>query len=103
VDYVIPDQTILIQNPIATTKDASPQAKAFVKWVVGKQAQAIFASKGYRPVDRSAWNPKRFPTPKQLFTIDDLGGWSKVNAQFFDPDKGSVAKIEQSLGVSTAK
>ena len=26
-----------------------------------------------------------------------------VNAEFFDPDKGSVAKIEQDLGVSTAK
>jgi sulfate/thiosulfate transport system substrate-binding protein len=103
VDYVIPDQTILIQNPIATTKDASPQAKAFVKWLEGKRAQSIFASKGYRPVKQSAWDAKRFPTPEQLFTIDDLGGWTKVNDEFFDPDKGSVARIEQDLGVSTAK
>jgi sulfate/thiosulfate transport system substrate-binding protein len=103
VDYVIPDQTILIQNPIATTKDASPQAKAFVKWVQGTQAQKIFASKGYRPAKRSAWDAKQFPTPKQLFTIDELGGWTKVNADFFDPTNGSVAKIEQDLGVSTAK
>jgi sulfate transport system substrate-binding protein len=103
VDYVIPDQTILIQNPIAATKNASPQAKAFVKWLEGTRAQKIYASKGYRPVDRSAWDAKRFPTPKQLFTIDDLGGWSKVNTQFFDPTNGSVAKIEQDLGVSTAK
>ena len=38
-----------------------------------------------------------------LFTIDDLGGWSKVNDEFFDPDKGSVAEIEKAAGVSTAK
>ena len=45
----------------------------------------------------------RFPTPAGLFTIDKLGGWSKVTKQFFDPTSGVVTKIEQSLGVSTAK
>jgi sulfate transport system substrate-binding protein len=103
VDYVIPDQTILIQNPIATTKDAKPQAKAFVKFLLSKQGQKIYASKGYRPVDKSVLDAKQFPTPKQLFTIDDLGGWDQVNTKFFDPTNGSVAKIEQDLGVSTAK
>jgi sulfate transport system substrate-binding protein len=44
----------------------------------------------------------QFPTPKTLFTIDDLGGWDKVMTDFFDPAKGSVAKIEQDAGVSTA-
>ena len=36
-------------------------------------------------------------------TVDCLGGWSAVNDKFFDPDKGIVAGIEKSLGVSTAK
>jgi sulfate transport system substrate-binding protein len=45
----------------------------------------------------------KFPTPSGLFTIDDLGGWSKVNDEFFDPAKGSVTKIEQDAGVSTSK
>src|SRR3954453_5503164 len=103
VDYVIPDQTILIQNPVALTKDAKPQAKAFEKFLFRTQGQKIYASKGYRPVDKKVLDAKRVPTPKQLFTIDDLGGWTKVNAQFFDPTSGSVAKIEQDLGVSTAK
>jgi sulfate transport system substrate-binding protein len=84
VDYVIPDQTISIENPIAVVSKSShtQQAKAFVDF------------------DK---NKAKFPTPKGLFTIDDLGGWSKVNDEFFDPDKGSVAKIEQDAGVSTAK
>jgi sulfate/thiosulfate-binding protein len=103
VDYVIPDQTILIQNPVATTKDAKPQAKAFVKFLESSKGQRIFASKGYRPVDAKELDKKEFPTPKQLFTIDDLGGWDQVNTKFFDPANGSVARIEQDLGVSTAK
>jgi sulfate/thiosulfate transport system substrate-binding protein len=105
LDYVIPDQTILIQNPIAVTKTSKNpvSAKAFVDFLRSKEGQRIFASKGYRPVDEALVDKSKFPTPKQLFTIDKLGGWSKVNDEFFDPDKGSVADIEKSLGVSTAK
>ena len=107
VDYVIPDQTISIENPIAVVSTSShlPQAQAFVKYALSAPAQQEFADWGYRPVDQAVFdaNKAKFPTPKGLFTIRDLGGWSKVNDEFFDPDKGSVAKIEQDLGVSTAK
>jgi sulfate/thiosulfate-binding protein len=103
LDYVVPDQTLLIQNPIAVTKAAKPQAKAFVDWLRSDEAQELFASKGYRSVNAALVDGKRFPAPKQLFKIDDVGGWSKVNADFFDPDKGSIAAIEEKLGVSTAK
>jgi sulfate/thiosulfate-binding protein len=103
VDYVIPDQTILIQNPAAVTKDAKPAAQKFLDWLHGDEAQKLYAKHGYRPVKQSLVDANQFPKPKTLFTIDDLGGWSKVNADFFDPASGSVAKIEQDLGVSTAK
>jgi sulfate transport system substrate-binding protein len=107
VDYVIPDQTISIENPIAVVSKSShtKQAKAFVDFALSAPAQQVFADWGYRPVDQAVFdeNKAKFPTPKGLFTIDDLGGWSKVNDEFFDPDKGSVAKIEQAAGVSTAK
>jgi sulfate/thiosulfate transport system substrate-binding protein len=107
VDYVIPDQTISIENPIAVmAKSSHPeQAKAFVRYALSAPAQQQFADWGYRPVDQAVFerNKAKFPTPKGLFTIQDLGGWSKINDEFFDPDKGSVAKIEQAAGVSTAK
>jgi sulfate/thiosulfate transport system substrate-binding protein len=107
VDYVIPDQTILIENPIAVvSKSKHPeQAKAFLDYALSPAAQQKFADWGYRPVDPAVFdeNKAKFPTPKGLFTIRDLGGWSKVNDEFFDPDKGSVAKIEHAAGVSTAK
>ncbi|TMK64857.1 MAG: sulfate ABC transporter substrate-binding protein [Actinobacteria bacterium] len=96
LDYVIPDQTILIENPIAVTKKAGDPAKA-----KARQAQRIFASKGYRPVDPGLVDPKQFPTPKTLFTIQKFGGWKPVMVKFFDPQKGVVAGIEQKLGVST--
>jgi sulfate transport system substrate-binding protein len=105
VDYVIPDQTLLIQNPAAVTQKAPAAAKAFLSYLTTKPAQEAFAQHGYRPVDQAVAQQfaKRFPQPKQLFTIDDLGGWSKVNDQFFDPDTGSVAAIENDAGVSTDK
>ena len=105
VDYVTPDQTILIENPVAVTKTAKPQAKAFLSYLWTPAAQAVFAKHGYRPVVPSvaARFASQFPKPRNLFTIDDLGGWDKVMTAFFDPEKGSVAKIEQDAGVSTAK
>jgi sulfate transport system substrate-binding protein len=107
VDYVIPDQTILIENPIAVVSKSShpAQAKAFLNFALSAAAQQKFADWGYRPVDQKVFdaNKSKFPTPKGLFTIRDLGGWSKVNDEFFDPDKGSVAKIESDAGVSTDK
>jgi sulfate transport system substrate-binding protein len=104
IDYVIPPQTILIENPIAVTKNAqnATKAKAFVKYLYTPAAQGIFAQKGYRPVVKSAPGANKFPTPKTLFTIQKFGGWSTVKTKFFDPDKGIVAGIEKGLGVSTA-
>jgi sulfate/thiosulfate-binding protein len=104
VDFVTPPDTIKIENPIAVTKDAKPAAKSFLDFVLSKQGQEKFASWGYRPVNKEVFdaNKSKFPEPKQLFTIRDLGGWSKVNDEMFDPEKGSVAKIEEDAGVSTA-
>ncbi|HYX78392.1 MAG TPA: extracellular solute-binding protein [Solirubrobacterales bacterium] len=103
VDYVVPDDTIKIETPAATTTDASSQAQDFLKFLWTPQAQQLWADGGYRPVDPSvlAKNKDKFPTPPGLFDVASLGGWEKVNSEFFDPENGSVAKIEQDLGVST--
>src|ERR1700750_2159617 len=105
VDYVIPDQTIFIQTPAAVTDKAPAAAKAFLHYATTKPAQEVFAKHGYRPVlqDVLQEHAQEFPQPKQLFTIDSLGGWTKVNDAFFAPDHGSVAKMEGDAGVSTDK
>ncbi len=105
LDYVIPDETILIQNPAAVTEKAkSPEkAEAFLEYLKTSPAQKIYASKGYRSIIPAEVDKSTYPDPKKLFKIDKFGGWDKVNADFFDVEGGSVAKIEEELGVSTAK
>jgi sulfate/thiosulfate transport system substrate-binding protein len=102
IEYVIPKDTILIQNPIAAVGD-STAGKQFVEYLLSPAAQTIWAEKGYRPVVSGVAGAAQFPTPPGLFTIDSLGGWKTVTKQFFEPETGIVTKIEQSLGVSTAK
>jgi sulfate transport system substrate-binding protein len=97
VDYVTPDQTVLIQNPIAVTTTATPPdaARAFVEFTLSADAQQVFADKGYRPVlaEVLAANAATYPVPPALFTIDDLGGWESFRAEFFDPRGGHMADI----------
>ncbi len=102
VQIITPPQTILIQNPIAVTKTASPAAKAFLSYLLSPAGQTVWGQQGYRPVLPSVASKFNFPKPKTLFTIGSLGGWTEVNTKFFDPQTGIVAKDEQSLGVSTA-
>jgi sulfate/thiosulfate-binding protein len=105
VDFVTPDDTIKINIDIAKVEKANPAAQKFLDYVLSKPGQEKFAEWGYRPVDQAVLdaNKSKFPDPPGLFTIEDLGGWSKVNTEMFDPDKGSVGKIEEDAGVSTAK
>ena len=105
VDYVVPDATILIQNPIAVTSDSkSPtEAKAFVDFARGEEAQQIFAEKGYRSVIPSLVDESKYPTPSGLFEITKFGGWSQVNDEFFDPEKGVMAEINRDQGFATEK
>jgi len=106
-DYVVPDQTLLIQNPGAVTTDASPKAKKFLTYLTGKEAQTDYAEEGFRPLDDSvkvevkgANDPSDpFPTPEKLLTIDgDFGGWSEANTKFFDENDGIVTKIQKETG-----
>jgi sulfate transport system substrate-binding protein len=100
IAYVTPPNTILIENPIAvTSKPSNPTlAHDFVKFLYSVTGQKLFASEGYRPVVTADLDKNEFPTPSGLFTIDSLGGWSKVNTEFFDPTNGSITKIENDLG-----
>jgi sulfate transport system substrate-binding protein len=103
LEYVVPPSTILIETPIAVTKDApKPAAEDFLEFVWSDEGQEIWAENGYRPVDPKLVDSKQFPTPVELFKISQFGGWSKVNEEFFDDETGSVAKIETELGVSTS-
>jgi sulfate transport system substrate-binding protein len=107
VDYVVPDESFLIENPGAVTVDSSDAAKKFLAFVTSDDGQKIFASHGFRPVQdavepgtvKGATDPEKpFPAVKKLTTIEDLGGWEKVDKEYFDKTDGLVTKIEASVG-----
>ncbi|QWZ07125.1 sulfate ABC transporter substrate-binding protein [Nocardioides panacis] len=107
-DYVVPPETLLIQNPGAVTTDATPKAEKFLEYLTGTEAQTDYAEEGFRPLDDSikvevkgANDPSDpFPAPsKKLLTIDDdFGGWSEANTKFFDENDGIVTKIQKETG-----
>lgn len=101
LDYVIPDETILIENPIAATTDASDAAKAFITFATSGPAQKIFAEKGYRSVIDGLVDKTKYPAPPEQFDITKFGGWRTVMKEFFDPKDSVMQRIEASLGVST--
>jgi sulfate/thiosulfate-binding protein len=107
LDYLVPQESILIQNPAAVTKTAPQAAKDFLSFVESDAGQKIFVSHGYRPVltdfqigaVQGANDPSNpFPTVAKLETITNLGGWSAVNKKYFDKTDGIVTKIESGAG-----
>jgi sulfate/thiosulfate-binding protein len=103
LDYVVPKESLLIENPGAVTLKAGQSAKNFLAYIQSTAGQAVFAAKGFRPVTEGvsvgsvvgANDPSNpFPNPDKLETIANLGGWAKVNTEFFDPTNGIVTKIE---------
>jgi sulfate/thiosulfate transport system substrate-binding protein len=102
IDYVLPDSTILIENPAAVTKDAKNAvgAKALLAYVLTPEGQKIFVENGYRPVTKGVPGADKFPIPSGLFTIQDFGGWDTVTKKFFDPKGSIMADVERAIGVS---
>ncbi|MEO5663340.1 MAG: sulfate ABC transporter substrate-binding protein [Nocardioides sp.] len=112
LDYIVPDETLLIETPAAVTKDAEPEAQSFLDYLYTDEAQASFQKYGYRPVvdgvtgevDGANDPADPFPTPKVLFTIaDDFGGWPAAAEKFFADGEdgeplGLVAEVQQETG-----
>jgi sulfate transport system substrate-binding protein len=107
VQYVIPRSTILIENPVAVVNKTSHprEAYAFVSYLRTPAAQEIFAENFYRPVVKSVARKftRQFPARPGLFRIDQLGlgGWAKVQREFFDVRRGIFAEIQRKVGGDT--
>jgi len=114
VDYIVPPDTLLIENPAAVTTDAGDAAKAFLQFMTSSDAQADYAQSGFRPVVdgvdvgevEGANDPSDpFPTPEQLFTIDgDFNGWGEAADKYFgDGEDGNPVGIITELQQDTGK
>jgi sulfate transport system substrate-binding protein len=101
LDYVVPDQTILIENPgaVISTSANAATAQAFLDFVRTPEAQRVFGEKGYRSILPDVLAEFDYPAPPNLFTIADLGGWPDVRSTFFDREEGIFVEIENELGV----
>jgi sulfate transport system substrate-binding protein len=107
-DYIVPDDTLLIENPAAVTTDAPDAAQAFLDFLTTPEAQADYAQSGFRPVVDGVDLPEvegandpadPFPTPGTLYTIDkDFGGWGEADAKFFDDTEGIIPKLQVKTG-----
>jgi sulfate transport system substrate-binding protein len=105
-DMVIPQSTILIENPIAlidTYVDkhgTRAAAEAFVEFCFTRQAQEIFAKYGLRSVDPDVAQAtaSQYPRVTDLFPIGYFDGWEAATPKFFG-DEGiftqTVAKIQR--------
>jgi sulfate/thiosulfate transport system substrate-binding protein len=101
--FVVPQQTIRVETPIAVTRNApEPAARHFLKFLYSGTGQTLWAEHGYRPVDQwfQARFEERFPF-RETLSIARFGGWVEVNEEFFDEETGSVARIEKELGIPT--
>ena len=49
-DYIIPETTMLIENPGAVLIDANPKATEWLDFVLSADGQKQFALKGFRPI-----------------------------------------------------
>ena len=100
--YPTSESTLLIENPAAVTEKAqNPEAaRAFLDFIWSDAGQKKFADYGYRPVNDkiAAEYADTFPTPAELFTIADLGGWATVDSEFFDDSNGKVTEILRNQG-----
>jgi sulfate transport system substrate-binding protein len=94
IPFVVPDATILIENPAAVVDvnvdkhGVRELAQAFVEFLHSDEAQRSFARYGFRSVsDVVAGEFKNeYPTPPLLFDISYLGGWAKVREGLYGTD-----------------
>lgn len=106
LDYVVPDDTLLIENPATVTLGADPRAGQFLEFARSAAGQELYASTGFRPLRsvaddveigpvQGANDPDDpFPAPRRLWTVDEhLGGWSEANARFFDEQDGIITRL----------
>ncbi|HMB03101.1 MAG TPA: sulfate ABC transporter substrate-binding protein [Isosphaeraceae bacterium] len=89
--YVIPPATLLIESPAAIVEDSVQRhgnravAEAFLAFLRSEEAQRLLVHYGFRPLDPKLDTAKgRQPLPPKLFTMKDLGGWSRINKEVYD-------------------
>jgi sulfate/thiosulfate transport system substrate-binding protein len=92
IPYVIPPATLLIESPAAIVDNSVEShrsravAQEFLEFLVSDEGQRIFADFGFRPVKPGSAAPSGAQAlPARLFTMADLGGWTKIEQELYGP------------------
>jgi sulfate/thiosulfate-binding protein len=109
-DYIIPETTMLIENPGAVLIEADPVAQDWLDFVLSADGQREFALKGFRPIIddvdfgevEGANDPSDpFPPVTNLLTVaDDFGSWDELSTTFFDEETGLVTLAIANAGLA---
>lgn len=105
-ELVIPQSTILIENPIAVIDTYVDKhgtravADAFIEFLFTKEAQETFAQFGLRSADPAVAKATaaQFPAVTDLATIDYFGGWKQATPTFFGDDgiySKAIGEVQQ--------
>jgi sulfate/thiosulfate transport system substrate-binding protein len=107
-DYIIPETTMLIENPGAVLIEANPRTNDWLDFVLSVDGQRQFALKGFRPlvevsdlgeVEGANDPADPYPAVTNLLTVaDDFGSWSELSTKFFDENDGIVTKAIAASG-----
>ena len=89
--FVVPELNIRIEGPVAVVdqnvdrKGTRKAAEALAAYLFSDEAQQVFAEEGFRPTSPTVWArvKDRFSPVRTFFSVNDFGGWSQVNKQFF--------------------
>jgi sulfate/thiosulfate transport system substrate-binding protein len=90
-EIVVPSVSILAEPPVtvvdgvAKKRGTEKVAQAYLEYLYSPAGQKLAAAHYYRPIKPELADPKdvaRFPKVK-TFSIDDLGGWKKVQETHF--------------------
>jgi sulfate transport system substrate-binding protein len=86
LEIVVPQRTLVAQH-VAVVVDENVRlgeqsmAEAFVAFLQGDAGQAALERYHMRPEDLDS---RRFPGVSQPFTVEELGGWSRANAEIVE-------------------
>jgi sulfate transport system substrate-binding protein len=107
-DYIIPETTILIENPGAVLIDADPVTHDWLDFVLSEDGQRQFALTGFRPIVdgvdygevEGANDPADpYPDVENLLTVEeDFESWEALSDKFFDEESGIVTEIIAASG-----
>jgi sulfate/thiosulfate transport system substrate-binding protein len=99
LEYIVPGVNISIDTALAVVdknvdrNQTRLAAEAYAQFLFTPAAQAEFIKLGFRPFGNDVG---KLPPVKELATIQDFGGWGKVQKKFFE--EGGV--FDQTLAAS---